>query len=290
METQQKIEELVRVGLKADQAEIYVTLLKRSQTTASKLATFTSLTRPLVYKVLDELIQLNLVEKIEETASVTRFSTTHPLKLREFIDQKKSEVEQKNTALEGVLSQLVSDFNTMNNRPGVRILQGLSGIDELYEDILNENQSISLIRSPLDDHFPELYAKVLEQIRAQVAAGISTRAITPFVDETMEELEQVDPKNLVTRRLVNVDTFNIPAQILVYADKVAITAFDNELMTTIIQNQSIANTFLLTFEFIWQSLKKEDAEIRKKLAAGTLTPPQKPAALPPDHLGAGEHS
>ena len=148
MEIPQKIEELVKVGLKADQAEVYITLLNRGKTTASKLAVFTSLTRPLAYKVLDELIALNLVEKVEKTGSITVFSTTHPLKLREFIDHKKSELEQKHTALEGILGQLVTDYTTMHNRPGVRILQGLSGIDELYEDILNENKPISLIRSP----------------------------------------------------------------------------------------------------------------------------------------------
>lgn len=282
MKTQQKIEELTRVGLKADQAEVYVTLLSRGKTTASKLATFTSLTRPLTYKVLDELISLNLVEKIDEPGSVTHFSTTHPLKLREFIDQKRSEVEQKHTTLEGVLGQLISDYTVMSNRPGVRILQGLPGIDELYEDILNENKPISLIRSPQDDHFPELYSKVLKQIKSQVTAGITTRAITPFVDETKEEITKTDAQNLVTRHLVNMETFNIPAQIMIYADKVAITAFDNELVTTIIQNEAISKTFSLMFEFIWNALENEDAQIRQGIIDGSLTPPRERTPLPPE--------
>ena len=278
MEKQQKIEELTSIGLKPEQAETYLLLLNKGSSTAGKLASLSSLTRPMVYKLLDELVNMALVEKIEEPGRVTTFQCAHPLKLRSLIDQKRSEVEQKNLALEGVLGQLVSDYTAMSNRPGVRILQGLSGIDELYEDILNEAQPICLIRSPKDDHFPDLYSKVLKQI------------ITPFVDETLDELNETDPANLVTRRLTNMDTFNIPAQIIIYADKVAITAFDNELITTIIQNDAISSTFSITFDFLWNVLEKEDKEIRKGLSAGTLTPPREQTPLPSENPDQAEHS
>jgi hypothetical protein len=79
------------------------------------------------------------------------------------------------------------------------------------------------------------------------------------------------------------DTFNIPAQILLYADKVAITAFDNQLMTTIIQNQAISNTFSLMFEFVWNTLETEDKKIRQGIMGGTLTPPRASVPPPSDH-------
>ena len=274
METEAKITDLIQAGLTKDQATIYISLLTRGRSAASKLVPLTTLSRPMVYRILDELVTLGLVTKHDAPKMVSQFESAHPLKLREFIDAKRSEVETKHKALESVLGSLISDYTALSGKPGVRILQGLAGISELYEDILNENVDIQLIRSPYDDRFPELLAVVLEQIKNQVKVGIHTQAITPFDNETTEELETDDSRNLVERRLASLETLDLPAQIILYADKVAITAFDTELMTTIIQNPAISKTFQMLFGFMWTQLESEDTRIRTGLRNGTLTPPR----------------
>ena len=276
--------ELTNTGLSEDQAVVYELLLKLGEQQASslskKIPSECSLSRPLVYKVLDELIEKELVEKNDPKNKVATFAPLHPFALRTLLDERQKNIEKSQNSLELSMNQLISRYTALSDEPGVRILGGLQGIDELYKDILNENTTIRLIRSPKDDHFPELYAKVLQQIKNQVRLRLGTYAITPFVDETHTEVTDTDKKNLITRRLVSMDTFNIPAQIIIYGDKVAITAFDNQLMTTIIQNAAISETFELMFEFIWNALRNEDAEIRKGLESGTLTPPQKRTPLP----------
>jgi sugar-specific transcriptional regulator TrmB len=274
MDKQAKIESLARACLTSDQAEVYVALLMRGRITASKLKSQTSLSRPMLYRVLGELTALGVVLKEDAPQMVSRFECAHPLKLRELVDIRRAEVATRQQSLENILSSLVSDYTALSGKPGMRLLSGIIGIEELYEDILNEGVGISLIRSPYDDKFPELTERVIKQIAAQVKAGITTRAITPFDNETLEELEGDDVRNLVTRRLVYLEKLDIPAQIILYADKVAITAFDTELMTTIIQNQAISKSFALMFEFMWHTVASDDAEIRTGLKNGTLTAPR----------------
>lgn len=274
MEKDTKIAELIKTGLSEDQAEVYLALLSRGRTTASKLRPFTSLSRPMLYRILDELIELKLVSKEDAPQMVSLFEATHPVTLRELLEKKREEVYTREKALENVLTPLISDFTALSGKPGVRILQGLHGVSELYEDILNEGKDIQLIRSPLDDTFPDLNKLVLTQINEQVKLGIKTFAITPFVDETPEEIRQVDENNLVDRRLISLEKLDMPAQIIIYADKVAITAFDQELMTTIIQNPAISNSFRLMFTFMWESLEIENEKLRQGILDGSLTPPR----------------
>ncbi len=274
MEKHPSIKYLVEAGLREDQATVYTALLERGQTTASKLTSRVPYSRPMVYRILDELIEMSIVTKHDEVGAVSIFECAHPIKLREWMAREKIAYEQKNKALESTLTDLISLYSTQTGKPGVRVLQGLAGISELYEDILNEQTSICLIRSPYDDQHPEILDLVIAQIKEQVRLGITTRAITPFDNETLEEIETIDPKNLVTRQLVHLEHLDVPAQIIIYADKVALTAFDGELMTTIIQNKAISTTFQLLFELIWQTTKTEDESIRLGLRDGTIVAPR----------------
>lgn len=265
MELASFIPELIQIGLTEDQALVYATMLQIGVLPASKIAIKSGLSRPLTYKLLDELIGLKLVLKRDEVGMVARFSAEHPLKLRELIDQKREQVTKNATTLEGVMSTLISTYTTLSGKPGVRILAGISGIQELYDDILNENKDIFLIRSPKDVSHPELGSIVENQIDARVKLGIHTQTITPLTNETHEELTTWDSVHLVSRRLTLLEKLNIPAQIIIYGNKVAITAYEGELMTTIIDNQAICASFRILFAFMWQTLETEDAEIRSEL-------------------------
>lgn len=274
MEKHPSITYLQQAGLREDQAVTYTNLLTRGKTTASKLAVLVPYSRPMVYRILDELITYGLVEKVDKPNSVSTFECTHPTKLREWMAEEKEKFNQRSKAVEATLTDLITSYTALTGKPGVRVLQGSAGIEELYEDILNEQAPICLIRSPYDDQHPEILEKVLAQITEQVRLGITTRAITPFDNETIEELEKIDPQNLVTRRLAYLENLDIPAQILLYADKVAVTAFDGELMTTIIQNSAISQTFKLMFAFMWRTLEQDDSTIRTGLRDGSITAPR----------------
>lgn len=267
-------QQLQLAGLTTDQAHIYELLLKRGSVPASRLAKESPFSRPLVYKLLGDLIELGLVEKHDEAGSVTRFSVAHPLSLRSLIDAKRQSAESAHLALESVITKLVTDFTAQSGQPGVRILEGVGGVAELYEDILNEQVPIKLLRSYRDAENPELSSVVAKQIAEQVKLGITTTTITPLTNETHEELTNWDPAHLVTRRLVHLENFKLPAQIVLYGNKVGLTAYGTPLMTTIIENKAIAATFAVLFELLWQQVEESDKEIRLGLQEGTIVASQ----------------
>lgn len=196
---------------------------------------------------------------------MTTFIPVHPLRLKEVAVDAYKKAQEAITAVDTIFDRMISDYNTVSGQPGVRILEGVSGMSSLYEDILNEKQNICLIRSPDDDKFPELTALVEKQIREQVRLGIKTRAITPLVPETPETV-LYDAARLVERRIIPLEKFQTPAQIVLYAHKVALTSYDQTLMTTIIENTAIAATFATLFEYIWTMATPEHERILANMA------------------------
>jgi sugar-specific transcriptional regulator TrmB len=228
---------------------------------ARKATFLAGVPRTLGYKVLGELETLGLVVKKDEPGKVAVFSAAHPLKLKELAENRLNEAKDAKNALESTLSKLISDFNTVAGQPGVRILEGLGGIAELYEDELNEQQLIRLIRSPEDDSVPELKAMVQKQIEEQKKLGISVRVIAPMTPGTPQKIISFDKERGVERRIIPLEQFAIPAQIAIYANKVALTAYEGSIITTIIENTAIRLTFEIMFEYIWRMAEPEHERI-----------------------------
>ena len=255
----------MQTGLTRHQATIYSVLVRIGRKPASTIAREAGVTRPLTYKALDELESMELVEKHDEPGKVAEFSAGHPLKLQDIALQRFERAQRAKESAESILSALISDFTKISGQPGVRILQGPNGVKELYADILRERQPIMLIRSPNDKSHPEVAVLIEDQIKKQIHLGISVRAITPLGLDTPRKQLEKDKSVLMNRRIVPIEKFSIPAQVIIYANKVSITAFDVSLMTTIIENPTIAQTFGVMFEYLWNAATEEHGQMRARI-------------------------
>jgi len=240
---------LEKAGLSPDQAKIYELLVKNGPMPARKISLQSGMKRPYCYKIVDQLIALGLVEKIDK--KVNLFAPAHPDKVSDLIVKRQESLRIAEQSLKSVLGNLVSDYNLYSGKPNVRFYEGIAGVQALYDDVILEKKDILLIRSPFDDARPDLAKLVEKQLIKQVEVGIHTRAITPVVEDSLVTALQHDNERLVTRCLVPKEGFMIPAQIMVYADKVALTSYGEYLVTTIIQNRDIRETFSLIFEYMW---------------------------------------
>jgi len=95
-----------------------------------------------------------------------------------------------------------------------------------------------------------------EQIKRQVRRKINVRMIAPFNPKYSEkEFKKRDRKRLITRRVIKNMDFQLPSQIIMYGDKVAIISLKSSLLAMVIDNRDIANTLKTIFEFMWSSLE-----------------------------------
>ncbi|MEI7750373.1 MAG: helix-turn-helix domain-containing protein [Candidatus Moraniibacteriota bacterium] len=124
------------------QAEVYEALLMHGAEPAGSLAKKTTLKRGLVYKVLDELVGMGLVEKGEEVGKVARFTPKHPSLLRELVESRQKALKDAELSLESVLPSLISSFNLVSGAPGIEIYEGPEGIEKVLNDSLSSKTVI----------------------------------------------------------------------------------------------------------------------------------------------------
>lgn len=238
-------------GLTEDQADIYGLLIKNGPLPAGKIHQKTPFKRGLVYKILEQLIEQGIVIRIEEPGKVAIFEPAHPLKLQELAEQKEEEAKSAKSTLKGVMDQLVMDYNLTQGKPGVQFYEGISGFKKVHEEILLKAREVKIFASDVDAYNPKLRPLIQDQIKKQHRLGIKVKVIGNFLKQPIS-LKRIDelPGYEVDFRLLN--NFRLPSQVFIFKDRVAISAINPELVTTIIQNQAIADTFSIVFDTLWQ--------------------------------------
>ena len=132
---------LTQIGLSGEEAKVYEALLKLGPVPASDIPLETALSRPLVYKILDELFEKRIIDR-DETKKVTRFVAAHPAKLAEMVENRKKALVSAEASLSGIMGQMVSAYNLFSGKPNVRFFEGLDGIDRLLDDCLTATEPI----------------------------------------------------------------------------------------------------------------------------------------------------
>ena len=142
---------LEKSGLTPDQAKIYSFLLSNGLSPAKLISKQTSIGRALTYKVLDQLIELDLAEKRENLGKITMFFPKHPSKIKDLVEKEKTAANEAISMLSKVMPSLSSNYNLLFGKPNVQFYEGIKGLNLIYDDILENNQNISIISSPTID-------------------------------------------------------------------------------------------------------------------------------------------
>lgn len=245
---------LKRAGLNQNEARVYDLLLNRGQTSILELnKALPEITRTNLYNILYSLRDEGVVEQTIKGKKIN-FKPADPHKLRDLLSQRRQKIIESEAVIEGVLPQMLSLYNLTTNKPSVRYYEGTQGVELVYKELNNSNaKELLLIRSIYDDDHPELKKLVEKQILKQVNLGIKTKALTPLVAESKLTFKEYDAKRLVTRRIVERERLILSAQILIWGNVVAISSMKGKLISTVIENKSISDTFKTIFEFIWDS-------------------------------------
>jgi sugar-specific transcriptional regulator TrmB len=264
------ISSLQLAGLTPEQAEIYQVLLKNGPLPAGKIHQKTPYKRGLVYKLLDSMVESGVVIKRTDLAKIAIFEPAHPLKLKELAETKEKEAKQAQSALTGIIDQMTSEYNLVSGKPGVQFFEGIEGIQKAYEQILLNARQIKIFASNIDRNNPELNKLIEEQTKKQKRLGITTKAIGSLSDNLLskQEVQNLQELNIELRRLPN---FELPSQIIIFKDRVAISALTPELVTTIIQNSAISQTLELLFDTFW-SIASKDSSLSPQSLSETQSP------------------
>lgn len=253
---------LKQAGLDEVESRAYYTLLTNGALTILDLSTKAGLKRTNLYNILEGLEKKGLVKKVVHNKS-TKYFPNSPREVQSLLDIKEFQINTAKNTFEILLTNLQSQYNLVSHKPVITYLEGLAGLQKLYDDINDTGQDICLLRSTYDDKRADVDRLIKKQLTAQVKRGIHARVAGPIENDAKEVYIKYDKLRLVEERFISKFSFNLPAQILIYGNKTAIATIRKDIIISVIDNADITNTFRVLFDFVWAYATPEHEELVK---------------------------
>ncbi len=240
---------LQNIGLSKSQALTYLRLVEKGELSPPEVAELTGESRSNAYMILRKLERLGLVEKLEKSKKIS-YQPLNPIALEQLAEKRKQEASLVESQIKHSMPQALSYFYSFTEKPGIRLLQGVEGLKEIYTDTLRTRKDIYFLRTPaevqtLGDEYFNLYKKK----RADL--GIKTYAFTQDTPAA-RRFSQEDKVNKMVRTWLKPAAYDAPVEINIYGDKVAFLAYGEDIMGVIIQNPPIAEAMRQVFRLMGQ--------------------------------------
>jgi len=250
----------LKSGLSPTQADILDYLYQNKEDRASGIARKIKKSRAIVYRDLDEMVKLKLVEKIEEPEKVAVFKIEHPSNIEKFFNKKEDQIKKDRDLFQNYLPDMVSSYNLINNKPGIRYYEGKEGIEIVAKDSLTAK---GMIYSYIDTEtvlneiadFANFYTK--ERLQKKITKKIiepDKKFIRSYLPKNNES--EFDKKSLTQTKLLAQNVFNMNTIVQIYDNKISYINFSGkDIISIIIEDPSIADFHKKIFEFNWENAK-----------------------------------
>ena len=246
---------LLKTNLTLSQAEIMDFLYLHKEARASTIAKKIKRSRAIVYKDLEELEKLNLIEKHDIKNKPSTFQATHPSNLEKLFQEREKELTKDKKILKNTLPDLISDFNLTHHKPGIKYYEGLQGVKEVLADSLTTK---GVILSYADIEAIYKYTPKINKwyVTERKKKKIKKRGILLDTPYTKELLKGYYPE-ITETRLIPDNLFPFGSIMQIYDNKISyISLSKNQKLGVIIEDKNITQMHRSIFEFTWQHAKK----------------------------------
>ncbi len=250
---------LLKAGLTITQAETFAYLLEFGEQKASIVAKKIQRPRGVAYKALDELLELELVEKIEKSGKIATFRPTHPAKLEKFFENKEKQAKKDKEQFFSSLPDLVSLYNLSTQKPGVVYFEGEEGVIRLLEDTLTSNTDVLMYG---DVETGMKYMKDINETYAKKRKNITLHKKiltpdTPFARKFFANyIGDLNENRFIPKEFF---PFGTPSMLQIYDGKVMYATIDDkQKIGVLIHDRNLFMLLKQVFEFTWQSANQNE--------------------------------
>lgn len=247
---------LVPFGLNDEEASIYIYLLEKRVSTALNISRNLHIGRTKVYRILDKLINKQLVIQRVDSAGF-KFVANDPEQLNLLLTKQEGELVGLRKSLPNILNTLKNKMGS--SQPGSQIIyyHGKNGLSQVNWNLLQaKGEFLSFEVANANVYIPNQEAEKLR--RQLVEKKIMTRTITnkksiePFTDviDMIERWWQI--------RYISPTILNIKADIFIYNNIYAVCHYldKNDIFCFEMHNPQLAKMQKQLFENLWQQAKK----------------------------------
>lgn len=254
------LEELNKIGLSNNEARVYLALLELGSATVQQIAQVAQVNRPTTYVQLETLMKDGLVTFFEKAPSnkklksKTYFRVEDPEYLQKLVSRERSQIDERERELVGILPELGRLFASSGERPRVRFFDGIEGLKTMDEECLKTKNKliegamslddVEKVFPPETDYYPE----------RRIKKGIHTRGI--YTSSRGPVLKASDKKMLRETRFVPIDKYPFACDINIYDDTVSLASVRKKPFGVLIENKEIADSLRSLLKLAWEAAEK----------------------------------
>lgn len=240
--------DLSAAGLTPTEAKCYAALLEKREWKPADLAKSVNETRTNCYKILDNLVELGLAERFDKDKKL-HYRAMSPMRLIELSRSRRSEFEASEKVLELQAANFFSEYIKNHDQPGVRFVEGQSGIKEIFQEIAKASEPVRFIHTKKGIDFYGF--DTMHNLRMlAVAAGVRRKALTVDDPVAPKDYQHTDPEVLLERTWLKQNDYTAPVEWGVFDDTLYVISYGSEAMGMIVQSKQIAESFKQIFDLL----------------------------------------
>ena len=243
---QEKLYELLKIGLTEGEAKVYITLTEIGSSTVGPIVRKSGVAYSNVYDILDRLIAKGIVSYIIKNKT-RHFQAASPSNLIDYLDKKEQEIVEQKDALRRALPELEALRNFVPQQEA-EIFLGTKGLRTAYEKFIIHGKDYSFFYI----HQKE-YAKESDRFYLGLLSFFRTVNIRGISNEYGRTSEFVKKAKFVNQKYVD---FPIPGNIEVCQDRILIVSWKKPIIAVLVHSEAIAEPFKQYFDTIWKQAKK----------------------------------
>jgi len=238
------VKQLREIGLKQNEAEIYLWLLENGISTPPAISKGTSIARTNCYNILKSLLEKDVLdEKLKGKKKVYLARDPKTLKLN---------LERKIESVTQLLPDLEALHTTQKNKPLFHFYDGFNEVKEIYNMSLSADQILAIGSTKrlnnLDASFFEEYIKKCEKKNIML-----NDLLTSDSRSSSKVIQAVRKNNHQIKFLPEEYSKNV-TDLLIWDKNIALISLEEPIFGTLIISEPLTDTFKAIFQLIWVGL------------------------------------
>ena len=245
---------LKETGMTDGEIKVYLALAELGLSTVGPILDESQITKSMIYRILEKLIKKGLVSFILKEKT-KHYQITSPERLLDYVEERKKVLDTNKEKIQKIIPQLLVK-KSLSNKSQATIYEGFKGLMSAYENRYNKlikGDEVILYGLPAEQPgFHHAFWKKNHQLLAK--KGINCRMLYhPDVSNaTLKDRNSY--KGCTVKKMPF--TADMPSWVMIYKDVTLIAIPQGIVPLAIeIENQDVANSFKVYFEWLWKQAK-----------------------------------
>lgn len=243
------VQGLTKLGLQDREAQIYLVLLQQGRSTAQAIACAADLPRASCYGILENLASKELVTIFNDREQ-REYVAEPPERLRTMLRQQAEELQARTERIESVLPQLFALAGDVSSKPQVRLIKGAQDLQQLQEEFRAwQGETVQLVGY---DALMKLQAARPVVEKEQNHLRKEGLRVGRKPGRAIDVTDGPAPEGIYDTRTLPTSLFDVPGEMTVYGDRVALFGYTDDIVGVTIHSPAIAQTCRAIFELAWR--------------------------------------